>query len=123
MDTHLCKKDEFAWVVSHINVCQQLFKLFEKLVAATILWKLHLVSFVGFSDTRFANSRRKVYTNIQHEFPAIRPAWKLISLMQLQMQILELGERVIKQMNLRGKRPKKGGIPLAVKSRRQEDAH
>ena len=39
------------------------------------------------------------------------------------MQILELGEKVIKQMNLRGKRPKKGGILLAIKSRRQEDVH
>ena len=59
------------------DVCQQLFKLFnwganyEKLVAATTLWKLHLVSLVGFSETRFANSRRKVYTNIHHEFSAI----------------------------------------------------
>ncbi|CAL4121155.1 unnamed protein product, partial [Meganyctiphanes norvegica] len=43
----------------------------EKLVAATALWKLHLKSLVGFSETRFANSRRQVYINIQHEFPAI----------------------------------------------------
>ena len=77
VDTHLCKKDDFACVVSHTDVCQKLFKLFnwganyEKLVAATTLWKLHLVSLVGFSDTRFAKSRRKVYTNIHHEFPAI----------------------------------------------------
>ena len=28
VDTHLCKKDEFGWVVSHTDVCQQLFKLF-----------------------------------------------------------------------------------------------
>ena len=26
---------------------------------------------VGFSETRFANSRRQVYANILHEFPAI----------------------------------------------------
>ena len=77
VDTHLCKKNKFAWVVSLTDVYQQLFKLFnwganyEKLVAATTLWKLHLVSLVGFSETRFANSRRKVYTNIHHEFPAI----------------------------------------------------
>ena len=77
VNTHLCKKEEFAWVVSHTDVCQQLFKLFnwganyEKLVAATKLWKLHLISLVGFSETRFANSRRKVYTNIHHEFSAI----------------------------------------------------
>ena len=44
---------------------------YEKLVVATALWKLHLTSLVGFSETRFANSRRQVYINIHHEFPAI----------------------------------------------------
>ena len=42
-DTCLCKKEEFAWVVSHTDICQQLFKVFnwganyEKFVAATAL--------------------------------------------------------------------------------------
>lgn len=55
----------------------QVFHLFnwganyEKLVKATVLWKLHIRSLVGFSETRFANSRRQVYINIHHEFPAI----------------------------------------------------
>ena len=77
VDTHLCKKGEFSWIVSNTDVCQQLFTTFnwganyEKLVAATSLWKLHLKSLVGFSETRFANSRRQVYINIHHEFPAI----------------------------------------------------
>ena len=44
---------------------------YEKLVDATALWKLQLTSLIGFSETRFANSRRQVYINIHHEFPAI----------------------------------------------------
>ena len=67
IDTHICNTD----------VCQKLFRMFnwgsnyEKLVDATALWKLHLTSFVSFSETRFANSRRQVYINIHHKFPAI----------------------------------------------------
>jgi hypothetical protein len=77
VDTHMCKKPQFAWVADITQVCQQLFHLFnwgatyEKLVNATALWKLHLRNLVGFSETRFANSRRQVYVNILHEFPAI----------------------------------------------------
>ena len=77
VDTHLCEKEEFKWVVSNTDICQKLFRMFnwgsnyEKLVVATALWKLHLTSLVGFSETRFANSRRQVYINIHHEFPAI----------------------------------------------------
>ena len=77
VDTHMCKKKEFQWVVEDTKVCQSLFKLFnwganyEKFVEATALWKLHLRNLVGFSETRFENSRRQVYVNIHHEFPAI----------------------------------------------------
>ena len=77
VDTHMCKKTQFAWVADITQVCQQLFHVFncganyEKLVQATALWKLHLRNLVGFSETRFANSRRQVYVNILHEFPAI----------------------------------------------------
>jgi hypothetical protein len=77
VDTHLCKKQEFKWVVLNTDICQKLFRMFnwgsnyEKLVLATALWKLHLTSLVGFSETRFANSRRQVYINIHNEFPAI----------------------------------------------------
>ncbi|CAB4009077.1 Hypothetical predicted protein [Paramuricea clavata] len=58
VDTHLCKKEEFKWVVSNTDICQKLFRMFnwgsnyEKLVVATALWKLHLTSLVGFSETR-----------------------------------------------------------------------
>ena len=77
VDTHMCKKKEFKWVVEDTIVCQSVFNTFnwganyEKLVKATVLWKLHLRNLVGFSETRFANSRRQVYVNIHHEFPAI----------------------------------------------------
>lgn len=77
VDTHMCKKEEFKWIVDIMHICQQVFHLFnwgsnyEKLVAATALWKLHLKSLVGFSETKFANSRRQVYINLHHEFPAI----------------------------------------------------
>ena len=77
VDTHMCKKPQFQWVADITQVCQQLFNLFnwganyENLVKATTLWKLHLRNLVGFSETRFANSRRQVYVNILHEFPAI----------------------------------------------------
>ena len=73
----MCKKKEFKWVVEDTIFCQSVFNIFhwganyEKLVEATVLWKLHLRNLVGFSETRFANSRRQVYVNIHHEFPAI----------------------------------------------------
>ena len=56
---------------------QQIFTTFiwdanyEKLVDASTLWKLHLMSLVGFSETQFGNSRKHVYINIHHAFPAI----------------------------------------------------
>ena len=56
---------------------QQIFTTFiwdanyEKLVDASTLWKLHLMSLVGFSETQFGNSRKHVDINIHHAFPAI----------------------------------------------------
>ena len=73
----MCKKSEFQWLKSITDICVRLFKLFnwganfEKLVEATNLWKLKLLSLVTFSETRFANSRRKVYQHIHHEFAPI----------------------------------------------------
>ena len=55
----------------------RVFKLFnwgakyEKLIEANALWKLKLLNLVTFCDTRFANSRRKVYLNIHHELGPI----------------------------------------------------
>ena len=75
--TYAKKNTICIWVTDITQVCQQLFHLFnwganyEKLVQATALWKLHLRNLVRFSETRFANSRRQVYVNILHEFPAI----------------------------------------------------
>ena len=56
---------------------QQIFTIFiwdanyKKLVDASTLWKLHLMSLVGFSETQFGNSRKHVDINIHHAFPAI----------------------------------------------------
>ena len=86
VDTHLCKKKVYSWVVSNTDTCQQIFTTFnwdanyEKLVSATVLWKLHLKSLVGFSETRIANSRRPVYINIHHEFPAIMTCFENVIL-------------------------------------------
>jgi hypothetical protein len=66
VDTHLCKEERFQWLVDDTDVCSQLFRMFnwgqnhEKLVEASVLWKLHLKELVKFSETRFANSRRQV---------------------------------------------------------------
>ena len=38
---------------------------------ATAAWKLSLSNLVNFSDTRFANSKRKVFKNIHHQFAPI----------------------------------------------------
>ena len=77
IDTHMCKKDQFAWLQKDTETCQQVFSTYnwganyEKLYDATALWKLNLSNLTNFSTTRFANSRRKVYINIRNEFPAI----------------------------------------------------
>eukprot|EP00794_Sanderia_malayensis_P014467 gene14467-15971_t len=77
VDTHLCKEKRFKWLVDDTDVCSQLFRLFnwgqnhEKLVEASVLWKLHLKDLVKFSETRFANSRRQVYVNVHHDLQAL----------------------------------------------------
>ena len=77
VDTHLCKEERFKWLVDDTDVCSQLFRLFnwgqnhEKLVEASVLWKLHLKDLVKFSETRFANSRRQVYINVHHDLQAL----------------------------------------------------
>ena len=69
VDTHLCKKEEFKWIVSNTGVCQKLFRMFnwgsnyEKLVDATALWKLQLTSLVGFFETRFAQPKAGLHKN------------------------------------------------------------
>ena len=57
--------------------CSQIFNTFnwganyEKFREATITWKLSLANLVNFSDTRFANSKRKVFKNIHSQFGPI----------------------------------------------------
>ena len=52
VDTHLCKEVRFSWLVTDTELCSQLFKMFnwgqnhEKLVEASLLWKLHLKDLV-----------------------------------------------------------------------------
>ena len=59
-----------------VENCREMFQLFnwganyEKLREATALWRLSLSNLVTFS-ARFANSKRKVFKNIHHEFAPI----------------------------------------------------
>ena len=77
VDTHLGKQVQFAWLSTITDICVRVFKLFnwganyERLVEATSLWKMKLLNLVTFCDTRFANSRRKVYLNIHHQLAPI----------------------------------------------------
>ena len=77
VDTHLGKQTQFAWLSTITDICVRVFKLFnwganyERLVEATSLWKMKLLNLVTFCDTRFANSRRKVYLNIHHQLAPI----------------------------------------------------
>ena len=77
IDTHLTKMKEFLWLTTFTETCVRIFKLFnwganyEKMVEATALWKLKLVNLVTFSETRFANSRRRVYQNIHHQLAPV----------------------------------------------------
>ena len=70
VDKHLTKLDKFAWLRNLIDVCHQLFLTFnwgsnyEKFREASASWKLSLKNLTNFSDTRFANSKRKVFKNI-----------------------------------------------------------
>ena len=44
---------------------------YEKFREATAAWRLSLSNLLNFSDTRFANSKRKVFKNIHHQFAPI----------------------------------------------------
>ena len=70
VDKKLTKQDKFAWLRNMIDVCHQIFLTFnwganyEKFREASAAWKLTLKNLTNFSDTRFANSKRKVFKNI-----------------------------------------------------------
>ena len=78
--TGLVDKDiskDRKWLEDIVENCKEMFQLFnwganyEKLREATALWRLSLSNLVTFSATRFANSKRKVFKNIHHEFAPI----------------------------------------------------
>ena len=77
VDKDMTKQDSFMWLQDLIATCQQIFNTFnwganyEKFREATAVWKLSLSNLVNFSETRFANSKRKVFKNIHHEFAPI----------------------------------------------------
>ena len=75
VDKHVTRDKK--WLEDVIKKCQQIFNTFnwgtnyETFREATALWRLTLSNLVTFSDTRFANSKRKVFKNIHHEFAPI----------------------------------------------------
>lgn len=78
--TGLVDKDiskDREWLEKVVENCKKMFQLFnwganyEKLREATALWRLSLSNLVTYSATRFANSKRKVFKNIHHEFAPI----------------------------------------------------
>ena len=77
VDKHVAKQHQMEWLKEMIALCQQIFSTFnwganyEKFREATALWRLTLNNLVNFSDTRFANSKRKVFLNIHHQFAPI----------------------------------------------------
>ena len=66
----MAKKNSFKWLQDMVDYCTQIFNTFnwganyEKFREATAVWRLSLKNLVNFSDTRFANSKRKVFKNI-----------------------------------------------------------
>ena len=77
LDKHVTNQKHMVWLQNMIAFCQQIFNLFnwganyEKFREATAMWRLTLSNLVNFSDTRFVNSKRKVFLNINHEFAPI----------------------------------------------------
>ena len=63
------------------SCCPQIFTTFnwganyEKFREATALWRLTLSNLVNFSDTRFANSKRRVFKNILNQFAPFEAAF------------------------------------------------
>ena len=75
VDKHLTAQLKFLQEI--IPICQQIFTTFnwgadyEKFREATAVWRLTQRNLVNFSDTRFANSKRKVFKNIHYQFAPI----------------------------------------------------
>ena len=65
------------WIGCMVDNCRELFNLFnwgasyEKLRQGSLELKITPTSLVNFSDTRFANSKRKVFKNLHQQFAPI----------------------------------------------------
>ena len=77
-DKHMCnQKGEHKWIVKFNNTCHQLFNTFHwgashvQLREAAMKSGIKPRNLVNFSETRFANSKRRVYQVILDMFPAI----------------------------------------------------
>ena len=76
-DKNTCKKLGHKWIVKFNNTCHQLYLTFNwgashvKLREAAVESGIRPRNLVNFSETRFANSKRRVYQIILDQFPAI----------------------------------------------------
>ena len=78
VDKHACnKKGEHKWTIQFNSICNQIYGTFSwgashvKLREAAASAGIKARNLVNFSDTRFANSKRRVYQLILDQFPAI----------------------------------------------------
>ena len=91
--------DSFKWLQDITTTCTQIFNTFnwganyEQFREATASWKLSLSNLVNFSDTRFANSKRKVFKNIHHQFAPV------ISCLEEQIKAGELNRSGLEAAN------------------------
>ena len=46
-------------------------QIYQTLVEASVLWKMHLKDLVNYSETRFANSPRQMYINLHHDLQPV----------------------------------------------------
>ena len=77
VDKHIAKEDGLKWLGDYTSTCTQIFNTFnwganyEKFRDESATWKLNQTNLVNFSETRFANSKRKVFKNIHYQFGPI----------------------------------------------------
>ena len=76
-DKHVCKDKDHKWIVAFNGICHRLYGTFNwgashvKLREAALKAGIRPRNLVNFSETRFANSKRRVYQVILDMFPAI----------------------------------------------------
>ena len=77
VDSHLMKEDKFKWVLSDIDVCMEVYRMFnwgqnyERLLEACEEMKTTLATLTRTSDTRFANSKRYIFINFLKDLQAV----------------------------------------------------